>query len=105
MRGRGIDPGIKRTSKLRGQFTEVHAGIFSGSSGDLCGKKIHNQSVLVCRPHLTVAAQEACTRALFSAKTDGAIDQSGHKPLEAYRHFVQLTSEFLYNPVYHATAY
>ncbi len=39
-RGRRIDPGIKRTSKFRGQFTVVQAGIFSGSSGDLCGKKI-----------------------------------------------------------------
>src|ERR1017187_167175 len=37
-----IDPGIKWTAKFRSQFTVMQAGIFSGSSGDLCGQKIHD---------------------------------------------------------------
>src|SRR5208282_5059509 len=96
---------VKRTSKLRGQFTVVQAGIFSRSSGDLCGKKIHDRSVFVSGPYCAVTAQEARTRALLSTETHGTIDQAGHKPLEAHRNFVQLASELLHDAINHAAAY
>src|SRR5450755_1880142 len=83
----------------------MQAGIFSGSGGDLCGKKIHDRSVFVGGPYGAVAAQEARTRALLSTETHGTIDQAGYKPLEAHWHFVQLTSELLHDAIDHAAAY
>jgi hypothetical protein len=55
--------------------------------------------------HTVLLRRRKLARALLSAETHGTIDQSGHKPLEAHRNLVQLTSEFLYNTVYHTAAY
>src|SRR5208283_4281503 len=98
-------PLIKRSSELRGQFTVVHAGIFARSSRDLCGQKIHDRSVFVGSPYRAVAAEEARTRALLSTETHRTIDQAGYEPLEAHRHFVQVTAEFLHDAIDHAAAY
>src|SRR5208283_4147084 len=73
--------------------------------GDLCGKKIHDRSILIGGPHGAVTTEETRTRALLPAKADGTVEQSGDKPLEAHWHFVQVTPEFLYNTVDHAAAY
>ena len=82
----------------------MFARIFAGAGGDFSGQQVHDQTVLVGRPHSAVAPQEACTCALFSAKTERTVEQPRREPLEAHRGFAQATAKPVHHAIDHATA-
>lgn len=69
---------------------------------DLRGQQRQEDAVLVGRPHRSVAAQERGPGGLLAAEPERTVDQTVHEPLEADRHFDQLTAETGGDPVDHA---
>jgi hypothetical protein len=79
--------------RTRPRVPVVLAGVLAGDGGDLGGEQVHDQAVLVGRPHGAVAAQEARAGAFLAAEAERAVEQPGGEPLEADRHFAQPPAE------------
>ena len=78
---------------MSGQFLITNAGVFSGFRQHFRREKIHYGTVFVGRPRRSVETQERRARAFFPSETDGSVEQTGHKPLEADGRFDKFTTE------------
>src|SRR5262252_232473 len=81
------------------------AGVPARAGSNLGCEQIHDRSVFVGRPDRTVVAKKTSSGTFFAAKTDGPINQTGHKPLKADRNFAELTAKLLDYSVNHAAAH
>jgi hypothetical protein len=91
-----------RRPELRRELAIVFARIAAGARRDLRREQVHDQPVLVGRPHGAVAAQEAGAGALLAAEAARAIEQPGYEPLEAHRDLADAAPEVGGDPVDHA---
>ena len=81
----------------------VHPDL-AGAGGDFRRKQVHDQTVLVGRPHTSVLPQETRAGAFLAAKTARTVEEAVDKPLETHRNFTQRAPERLHDPVDQATA-
>ena len=73
--------------------------LLARSCGNFGCKESEDQTVLISGPDRPVFTEEACTRALFSAETAGAIKQTRRKLLESDRHLPQRTFQVLHHAI------
>src|SRR6185503_20663751 len=104
-RGRSLRANVYRLSELACQFLIDLSGIAVHTCGDLRRQQGRNNSILIGGPNSAVETQERRTRALFSTKTQRAVEQAIHEPLEADWNLVELTAEFCCNAIDHLTAH
>ncbi len=75
------------------------ARVLAGTRQDLGGEQVHDRSVLVGRPDLPVAAEEAGAGALLAAEAQRAVEQARDEPLEADGDLAERTTEAGDHPV------
>src|ERR1700751_2157170 len=79
-------------------------GVLAGGGSNFGREKDHDQSIFIGGPCRAIVAKEACSCAFFSPETEGTVEESRHKPLEADGHFGQAATQFTDDPVNHAAA-
>src|ERR1051326_7012836 len=104
-RGRSLRTGVYRLSELACQLLIDLSGIAAHTCSDLRRQQGRNNSILISSPDCAVETQERRTRALFSTKTEGAVEQAIHEPFEADRNLVELTAQFCCDAIVHLTAH
>src|SRR5687767_9834962 len=82
----------------------MFAGIFLRPRSNLRGKQIHNQTVFIRGPDGTIAAKKTCTRTLFTAEANRAMEKTRHEPLETYGCFQKPAAKSLHNAIDHLAA-
>ena len=94
----------ERFAQFIGQCTVSLARVATGTGSHFRCQQGRNQTVLVSAPNAAILTQERCTGALFTAKTQRAVEQTVGEPFEADRHFVQTTTQTLGHAIDQATA-
>src|SRR4051812_38078656 len=103
-RCRSVDPCVERRAELLGKATVMLAGLLAGAGGDLGRQQIHDQPVLVGRPDAAIVPQKTGAGTFLAAEAARAVEESGDKPLEPDRHFLQSASQLFRYAIDHAAA-
>ena len=99
--GWGVGTGIGWGTEFFRQLCIALGRALARYRGDLRGKQIHNDAILIGSPHGAIEAQEGSTGRFFATKPNGAFNQPRHKPLEADGNLHQLPVKAFHHAVNH----
>ena len=102
--GWSLSARVHRLAELACQLPIDLAGIAIHSSRNLRREQRRNDSIFISGPNSAIETQERCTRAFFSPKTERAVEQAVHEPLEADRNLIELAVQFSCDAIDHLTA-
>ena len=88
--GGRVDAGIDGLAKPLFEGLVMLAGVAPGDGQDFGRQQVQDKAIFVGRPYRAILAQEGGPGAFLAAKTERAIHQAIHEPLEPDRHFTQL---------------